>query len=307
MPVPDFQTLMRPVLALVQDGESYPNRRVIDLLANQFRLDPVDRDEMIASGQKRRFDSNVSWAITYLFQAGLLERPARAHIRITSEGRSALSAHTDRIDMKVLSGYPKYREFIARTGTRKKAGSGVIVSIAAGRDQGSSPQELLDAAEAENRAAVVGELLERARAIQPREFELLVIRLLDRMGYGRRGHIEHSGQPGDRGIDGIISQDPLGLDRIYIQAKRYTENVVQRPEIQKFVGALMGAQGDRGVFITTSTFSSGAKTEAERVNARIELIDGKRLAELMLEHGVGTQSDVTVTLFRIDEDFFETL
>ena len=307
MAVPDFQTLMRPVLSAVEEGGSQSNREVIDRLAADLRLEPVDRDELIPSGQKRRFDSNVTWAITYLVQAGLLERPARAQTRITPEGRSALEANPDRIDTKVLNEYPKYREFIARTGTRKKAGSEVPATIAAASGEESSPQELLDAAEAENQAALVGELLERARTIKPRDFELLVIRLLDKMGYGRRGQIEHSGQPGDHGIDGIISQDPLGLDRIYIQAKRYTETVVQRPEIQKFVGALMGAQGDRGVFITTSTYSSGAKAEAERVNARIELIDGKRLAELMLEHGVGTQPDVTVTLYRIDEDFFDTL
>ena len=307
MTVPDFQTLMRPVLELVQDGEAHSNRGIIDRLADEFRLSPADRDELLRSGKVRRFDSNASWAITYLFQAGLLERPARAQIRITQEGRSALKANPDRIDMKVLNGYPKYREFIARTGTRKKADSEVPALSAAASGQESSPQELLDAAEAQNRAGVVGELLERARAIEPREFELLVIRLLDKMGYGRRGQIEHSGQPGDHGIDGIISQDPLGLDRIYIQAKRYTETTVQRPEIQKFVGALMGAQGDRGVFIATSKFSSGAQEEAERVNARIELIDGKRLAELMLEHGVGTQPDITVTLYRLDEDFFETL
>jgi restriction system protein len=128
------------------------------------------------------------------------------------------------------------------------------------------------------------------------------------VGYGRSGGVVHSGRSGDAGIDGIISQDPLGLDRIYLQAKRYApDQSVQRPAIQGFVGALMGAQGDRGVFITTSSFSSGARTEADRVNARIELIDGLRPAELMLRHGVGVQAETTVTLHRLDEDFFESL
>ena len=152
------------------------------------------------------------------------------------------------------------------------------------------------------------ELLTRALALDPTGFERLVLAVLDAMGYGRSGRIEHSGRPGDAGIDGIISQDPLGLDRIYLQAKRYDPgNSVQRPDVQRFVGALMSAQGDRGVFITTSTFSSGARAEAERVNARIELIDGNRLTSLMLRHGVGVRASTTVVLHELDEDFFESV
>jgi restriction system protein len=151
-------------------------------------------------------------------------------------------------------------------------------------------------------------LLRRALALWPTAFECLVVRLLEQMGYGRSGVVEHSGRSGDAAIDGIISQDPLGLDRIYLQAKRYVpDQSVQRPAIQGFVGALMGAQGDRGVFITTSSFSSGARTEADRVKARVELIDGARLAQLMLRHWVGVQPELTVTLHQLDEDFFESL
>jgi len=170
-----------------------------------------------------------------------------------------------------------------------------------------SPQDLVSRALLENQAAVEGELLTRALALDPTDFEKLVIRLLEAMGYGRLGTIDHSGKSGDGGIDGIISQDPLGLDRIYLQAKRYTDKPVDRPFIQGFVGALMGAQGDRGVFLTTSNFTAGARAEAERVNARIVLIDGRRLAELMVRHGVGVQAETVVTLHQVDEDFFETL
>lgn len=161
---------------------------------------------------------------------------------------------------------------------------------------------------AENRAVVQNELLERALAVSPTEFERLVLHLLESMGYGKSGNLTPTAATGDAGIDGIISQDPLGLDRIYVQAKRYDiERVIHRPTIQAFVGALMGAQGDRGVFITTSSFSQGAKDEAEKVNARIELIDGSRLAQLMLRHGVGVQPESIVTLYQLDEDFFEGL
>lgn len=208
--------------------------------------------------------------------------------------------------MRVLNGFESYREFRSRSTQRDTAGGAPLT--AEPDVDAASPQDLLGQAVTENRAAVEGELLKRALALSPAEFERLVVRLLEQMGYGRFGGVEHSGRSGDAGIDGIISQDPLGLDRIYLQAKRYApDQSVQRPAIQGFVGALMGAQGDRGVFITTSTFSAGARTEAERVNARIELIDGLRLAELMLRHGVGVQAETTVTLHQLDEDFFESL
>ncbi len=152
------------------------------------------------------------------------------------------------------------------------------------------------------------ELLERARNLSPTGFEELVLRLLGAMGYGRAGSIERTSASGDAGVDGIISQDPLGLDRIYMQAKRYAaERVINRPKIHEFAGALMGKQGDRGVYITTSTFSDGARQEADRLGARIELIDGSQLAALLLKYGVGTEVAHTVTLHRIDDDFFEEL
>jgi restriction system protein len=208
--------------------------------------------------------------------------------------------------MSVLREFESYREFRSRSTSRENA---TDESVAVEPDaDAASPQDLLSQAVAENRAAVEGELLKRALALSPTEFERLVVRLLEQMGYGRSGVVEHSGRSGDAGIDGIISQDPLGLDRIYLQAKRYApDQSVQRPAIQGFVGALMGAQGDRGVFITTSSFSSGARTEADRVNARSELIDGSRMAQLMVRHGVGVQAELTVTLHQLDEDFFESL
>jgi restriction system protein len=304
--IPDFQSLMRPLLETLSDGSVRRTRDLVDTMSVRFGLSDEERTAMLPSGKQRRIDNRVTWAISHLFQAGLLERPARGQVAITAAGRDVLAEHPERVDMSVLNGFESYREFRERSSTRDSADQGPLT--AEPDVEAASPQDLLSQAVTENRAAVEGELLRRALALSPTEFERLVVRLLERMGYGRSGAVEHSGRSGDAGIDGIISQDPLGLDRIYLQAKRYApDQSVQRPAIQGFVGALMGAQGDRGVFITTSSFSSGARTEAERVNARIELIDGARLAELMLRHGVGVQAEVTVTLHQLDEDFFESL
>lgn len=306
--IPDFQALMRPVLELTSDDQTHAAKELIATLADKYGLSDSERAELIPSGYARRFDNKVHWAITYLVQAGLLLRPIRAHVHITPVGREALALNPERIDMKALERYPQYLEFRQRT--RKESPTvptAADVEPTTVVDSATPPEDLMEAAVRENGAMIEGDLLRRAVALAPGEFELLVIRLLDKMGYGRQGSIKHSGQPGDHGIDGIISQDPLGLDRIYVQAKRYTEASVQRPEIQKFVGALMGAQGDRGVFITTSTFSEGAREEAERVNARIELIDGRRLAALMLQHQIGVQPTATAVLYSLDEDFFDSL
>lgn len=307
MTIPDFQSLMRPVLAHLADGQLHRAREVKEAMADRFELTEAERAELIPSGRARSIDNRVGWALTYLSQAGLVERPARGQVRITEVGRKALDRNPGRIDMHVLEQYPAYLEFKARTRNDRPAvagGSGEEASTLP-----VSPQDLVDQAVAVNKAAMEGELLKKALALDPKGFELLVLRLLAAMGYGKNGGvIEHSGRSGDGGIDGIISQDPLGLDRIYLQAKRYApEATVSRPTIQGFVGALIGAQGDRGVFLTTSSFTEGARVEAERVNVRIELIDGKRLAELMLRHGVGVQVQTEVRLYDLDEDFFEEL
>lgn len=172
----------------------------------------------------------------------------------------------------------------------------------------ATPEDLIAQAVRTNRAAVEGDVLAAALALSSVAFEELVVRLLEAMGYGKRGKLERTSASGDFGVDGIISQDPLGLDRIYVQAKKYAlDRPIERPKIHEFAGALLGKQGDRGVFITTSSFTQGARVEAERIHARIELIDGRRLAELLLRHGVGVQVESTATLYRLDEDYFEGL
>lgn len=302
--IPDYQSLMRPVLTLLADGQVLRSRDVKDAMADQFDLSEAERAEVLPSGRQRTIDNRVGWALTYLTQAGLVARPSRGHVSITDTGRQALVDFHDRIDSKTLESFASFRAFRDRSRTDSTG----VPGPARVEESAASPSELLEQAVKTNRAAVTGEVLQSALALAPAAFEELVIRLLAKMGYGRLGSVEGTSYSGDAGIDGIISQDPLGLDRIYVQAKRYAEDrPIDRPRIHEFAGALLGKQGDRGVYITTSRFTQGARTEAERINARIELIDGERLAELLVDYGVGVQAEETVTLYRLDEDFFESI
>jgi len=313
--IPDYQTLMRPLMAALADGQPQRPRDLTDRMADAFDLTDEERAQLLPSGRQRVIANRVGWSITHLAQAGLLHRPQRGRVVLTDTGTDVLAAHPERVDTTVLEQYPAYKDFLGRTSSAKQppvtstdTGATAAAPSTAEVSATASPEDLVNQAVAENRAAVEGELLQRALALDPSDFERLVLALLGAMGYGQAGALDHSGTSGDGGIDGIISQDPLGLDRIYLQAKRYkSDHSVQRPELQGFVGALASAQGDRGVFLTTSTFSKGARETADKVTQRIELIDGRRLAQLMLRHGVGVQAETTVTLHRLDEDFFEAL
>lgn len=311
MTIPDFQSVLRPALAALADGSVHRSRDIKDQLADDFELTADERAEMLPSGRVRTMDSRVGWALTYLFQAGLTERPRRGAVVITEAGREVLRRLPDRITTKDLEQIPAFRDFQ----TRSTGGTGRPVTKApdgtsppTDDPEVTTPDEMVAQAKASNRAAIESELLARLQSVRPIEFEDLVMQVLFAMGYGEAGSVERTAASGDAGIDGIISQDPLGLDRIYVQAKRYADHrKIGRPTIQEFAGALQYRQGDRGVFITTSTFTQEAEEAAERINARIELIDGRRLTRLMMERGVGVQPEQTVTLFRLDEDFFDSL
>ncbi|GAA4899125.1 restriction endonuclease [Tessaracoccus lubricantis] len=308
--IPDFQSLMRPVLSHLDDGLMRRSRDVKDAMADAFHLTADERAEMLPSGRQRTMDNRVGWALTYLAQSGLVERPSRGQVRITEAGRRALAENPDRIDMRVLEKYPQYVEFRDRTRQPSQSIEHPTPAARAATVElpEATPADLVEQAVRTNRAAVEGEVLSAALALSPTGFEELVIRLLAAMGYGRSGGLERTSVTGDAGVDGIISQDPLGLDRIYVQAKRYAvDRPIDRPKIHEFAGALLGKQGDRGVYITTSSFTQGARLEAERINARIELIDGRRLAQLLVAHRVGVQAEQTVSLFRLDEDYFDSL
>lgn len=309
MAIPDFQTLMRPVLAHLANGQVHRSRDVTAAMADEFGLSEEERAEKIPSGNARVIGNRVGWALTYLTQAGLAERPVRAHVKITPEGLAALQEHPDRVDMKALEAYPGYQAFKERT--RKVKASPAPDAPAQQTEPGgtgATPEEMIEGAISQNRAALESQVLQKALALSPTGFEDLVMALLGKMGYGRLGTVTRTSASGDAGVDGVISQDPLGLDRIYVQAKRYaTDRTVDRPRIHEFAGALLGKQGDRGVFITTSSFTRGAREEAERINARIELIDGTVLAELLVKYEVGVQAQQQVVLHRLDEDFFDGL
>ena len=306
MAVPDYETLMLPVLEAVADGEPMTTKALREAVAERVGLTPEDRAETIPSGAQPVFNNRVGWATTYMVQAGLLVRPKRGVVTITQRGKDVLDANPDRIDNSVLETFPEFREFKKRSGTRRRAGSASEETAVAG---GSSPppRERLAQAVAEANAAVAEELLRRIREREPAFLERLVLDLLTAMGYGgREGTAEHLGGAGDEGLDGVIRQDALGLERVYVQAKRYAaDNPVSRPAIQGFVGALQGAQADRGIFITTSRFTPESQGYADRVNARLILIDGERLGDLMVAYNIGVQEDEAFVLKEIDEDYFE--
>jgi restriction system protein len=306
MAVPDFQSLMRPCLAVHQDRQPHTSADLRDRLAAQMHVSAEERAIMIPSGRAPLFSNRVAWAVTQLAQAGLLDRPARGVTQITDRGIEVLAQHPQRINVKVLRQFPEYQEFRTRTKQRKGQSTGDVGAFDRTSREDLSPREAIEDVIDSAHSAVAADLLARVLKQSPAFLEQLVLRLLVKMGYGGlETPTEHLGAPGDAGLDGLICLDPLGLDVVYVQAKRYTDRHVGRPDIQAFVGALHGAQATRGVFITTSRFSADARDYAERVNARLVLIDGPELAALMIEHDCGVIVEESFVLKQVDENFFE--
>jgi len=299
MPIPDFQSIMRPLLEAHQDGKEHLNRDLVAELADHFELSDQERREMLPSGGARLFDNRVGWAKSHISQAGLLESPRRAVSRITDRGREVLRDHPERIDLRVLNEFEDYREFRnRRRPPEEKEEPNDIASDT------QTPEELLENAYLKFRRQIEAELLAKIIANPPDFLERAVVDLVVRMGYGgtRKDAGEALGRAGDGGIDGIIKEDPLGLDIIYLQAKRW-EGPVGRPEIQKFAGALQGQRARKGIFITTSSFTAEALDYASRIETKIILIDGARLAKLMFDHGIGVATTSTYEVKRIDSDY----
>lgn len=301
MGIPDFQTMMRPVLIAVEGDEPKSQAQVRECVAEALAVSDEDRLVMLASGKQSKFDNRVAWAITHMSQAKLLDRPQRGRYVLSKRGRSVLQAHPDRVDMAVLAKFPEYVDFRNR---KKVKQSEVAVDIATDE---VSPSEAVNAIIEESYETLAAELLDRILAQPPLFLEKLSLKLLQAMGYGGRESLtEHTGKPGDSGLDGIVRQDALGLDLVGVQAKRYDKlNTVGRPEIQAFVGALQGAQTSRGVFVTTGRFSAGAMQFAESVGMRLRLIDGMELSRLMVQYNVGVQIRETFDLKQIDEETFD--
>jgi restriction system protein len=302
MPIPDYQTLMLPLLRFAADGSDHTTREAVEVLATEFQLTPAERNELLASGQQAIFNNRIGWANSYLKKAGLLESPRRGSLRITARGKQILGDNPARIDVKYLERFPEFIEF--RDASRNNRETTTTESVAIATEQ--TPEEALELAHQSLRLSLAQDILSRILSCSPTFFERLVVELLVKMGYGgsRRDAGERIGESGDGGIDGIIKEDRLGLDTIYIQAKRW-QGSVGRPEIQKFVGALQGQRAKKGVFITTSSYTAEAIDYASRIDTKVVLIDGQLLANLMMDFDVGVSVSASYIVKRIDSDYFE--
>jgi len=302
MAIPDFQTLMLPLLRRTADGTEH---RLADLrreLALEFRLSEEDVAELLPSGRQTTFDNRVGWARTFLGKAGLMGSPSRGYWQITAAGRALLVENPPRIDMKLLERYEGYRQF--RSTKRPSSQPEPSRTRTEGPAVGLTPEESVEQILGQLRTAVQEDLLALVKAASPAFFERLVVRLLLKLGYGGAlGDGEALGRSGDGGVDGVIREDKLGLDVVYIQAKRW-EGTVGRPVVQAFVGSLEGHRARKGVLITTSTFTSDARTYIENIEKRVVLVDGPTLAELMLDAGLGVSPIQSYTIWRVDSDYF---
>jgi restriction system protein len=301
MAVPDFQTLMLPLLELAGDGNEHAMSEAVEYIAKRFTLSDKERNELLPSGQQRRLDNRVGWTRTHLTKAGLLETTKTSHFRITATGQRVLTQKPQKIDMLFLDQFPGHLEF--RKGNSK--GKATISPIVSDLSQ-QPPKEIIESAYQRLQEELAQQLLDVIKKQSPIFFERLVIDLLLAMGYG--GSREDAGQriggSGDGGVDGIIREDRLGLETIYVQAKRWDDGTVGSPEVQKFVGALTKRNAKKGVFITTSTFTADARNFVENLQYNVALIDGRELAQLLIEHNVGVTGDVKYEVKKINSDYF---
>ena len=300
MAIPDYQTLMLPVLRLAEDQAEHSLREAEDAIAQEFRLTEHELQELLPSGRQRLLYNRVGWARKYLKEAGLLASPRRGHFRITAKGLDVLARNPRRIDRDLLREFPEFVQFISPT--QKPVGDGPQRKEIL---EAQTPEEQIEDAYTRIQNDLSRELLEAVRGSSPSFFEQVVVDLLLGMGYGgtRRDAGQAIGRSGDEGIDGIIKEDRLGLDNVYVQAKRW-EGSVGSPEVQKFVGALEGRHARKGVFITTSTFTSAAVEYASRIDKRVVLIDGEMLGQLMVDHSIGVNTVASYDLKRLDTDYF---
>jgi len=300
MGIPDYETIMQPLLEFTADQKVHSLREAINAMAERFKLTDEERKQLLSSRQPK-LNNRVGWARTYLKKAGLLEPTTRGYFRITHRGLDVLSRNPERIDVEFLEQFPEFLEFKAPS----RLGQNDDEQISSKKPSTSTPEELLDDAYQRLRESLAAELLSMVKQCSPEFFEKVVIDTLVKIGYGgtRQDAGQAIGRTGDEGIDGIIKEDHLGLDSIYIQAKRW-DGVVGRPEIQKFAGALQGRHARKGIFITTGRFSDEAYEYVARIDSRIVLIDGEALAELMIDYDVGVNQVRTLHISKIDHDYF---
>lgn len=300
MPIPDYETLMLPLLeiAVAANSDGVKLSDAADRLAVRFKLTDKERTELLPSGGTFKFSSRVSWARTYLQKAGLLEAPKRGYFRLTPRGTAVLKQTPAKIDNKLLSQFEEFRAFQGKKKPSKPESEA---------EPQETPIESIASFYEQFREALATELLDRVKKCSPQFFERLVIHVLLKMGYG--GSLKDAGaalgKTGDGGIDGVIREDKLGLDNIYIQAKRWTDKPVGSPDLDQFSGALSKKKATKGIFITTSTFTRDAQASLKDYSPRIVLIDGYQLSRYMIDYGVGVSVMDVFELKKIDSDFFE--
>lgn len=301
MTIPDYQTLMLPLLKALVDKQERSLRDVVALLANEFGLSEDERTQLLPSGGQPIMANRVAWAKTYLKKAGLVDQPKRGYVQLTTRGEQVVKSAPARIDIKFLEQFSEFVAFRDNQETSEPTQQAIPVPAV----QNETPEELIEGGARAIRKDLAEEILQRIKGCPPSFFEHLVVELLVKMGYGgtRQDAGRAIGRSGDEGIDGVIHEDRLGLDVIYLQAKRW-ESVVGRPEIQKFVGALQGQRAKKGVFITTSDFTKEAVEYVRNIDNKVVLINGSLLASLMIDHNVGVSLAATYEIKKIDSDYF---
>ena len=300
MAIPDYQSIMLPLLRFAEDNKEHSLHDAIEFLAKKFSLTESEMQELLPSGKQPIFINRVGWARTYLSKAGLLNPTKRGFFQISDRGANTLNQNPTRVDNKTLKQFTEFNEFQKRKNERTEKTQTEILE-----DGKNTPEESLETAYQTIRNTLATEILDKVKSCSPIFFERLVVELLVAIGYG--GTLQDAGKAvgksGDGGIDGIIKEDRLGLDVIYLQAKRWEGNV-SRPEIQKFAGALLGNQARKGVFITTSDFTKEARDYVKTISSNIILINGEELAELMIDYNVGVSVATTYEIKKIDSDYF---
>ncbi len=302
MAIPTYEQVMLPLLEILRDENLYTNKECIDILAEKLNITEEELRELLPSGKKKIFYDRVNWAKAYMKKAGLVEAPRRGTIKITQLGLELLLENPLELKSKDLLRYNSFNDFINasnRNEDNRESNEGLLNE--------RTPSEEIASAFENLRTSLADEILEKINSCSFEFFEKLVIELLIKMGYG--GSREEAGRAtkktGDEGIDGIINEDRLGLDSIYVQAKRWKDTVVGRPEIQKFSGALDTPGASKGIFITTSTFSKEAREYVKAINTKnIVLIDGMQLAQYMIEFNVGVSTEIIYEIKKIDTDYF---
>jgi restriction system protein len=302
MPIPDFQSLMLPIMKIAQDGEEHTARERRQRIGDDLGLTDAERKELLPSGTQPVLTNRIAWARAHLTMAGLLEKTGKGRFRITQLGKEAMASNPSTINMRFLFQFPEYAE------ARNKAKTDTAVEPAshASTTEVASPQERIELAFRELNNSLTTELRSKLASIDPFRFEQVVLDLLVKMGYGgsKKEAAQVTQRTADEGIDGLINEDRLGLEVIYIQAKRW-KHKVGRPEIQNFVGAIAGKKAGKGIFITTSDFHDNAREYATTLHQKLVLIDGRRLAELMTEHNIGVAPEQPYIIKKIDTDYFE--